>query len=73
LHGHGGLLHCRSGGGALPSLLGIALGLRRGKSQRSRLQIQVRRPACAAGLYDPTTRLLLLFGLHENFYRELKR
>ncbi|MDP1652171.1 MAG: type II toxin-antitoxin system RelE/ParE family toxin [Rhodocyclaceae bacterium] len=23
--------------------------------------------------YDPTTRLLLLLGSHENFYRELKR
>lgn len=23
--------------------------------------------------YDPTTRLLLLVGTHENFYRELKR
>jgi hypothetical protein len=30
-------------------------------------------PALLAYEYDPTTRLLLLLGSHENFYRELKR
>lgn len=30
-------------------------------------------PALLAYEYDPATRLLLLLGSHENFYRELKR
>ena len=33
----------------------------------------VGQPALLAYEYDPATRLLLLLGSHENFYRELKR
>ena len=33
----------------------------------------VGQPTLLAYEYDPTTRLLLLLGSHENFYRDLKR